>query len=169
MKMGDQMRRMEKETVNFTVNGRQYQLTIEPWLTLAEVLRDYLDLTGTKVSCGVGECGACTVLVDGKPTLSCCTLAITVRDKNILTIEGLAKDGLHPIQKAFVDCGAIQCGFCTPGMILMTKALLDENPHPTREEVKEFLAGNLCRCTGYVKIIDAVMAAAEAMSKGGSR
>jgi len=161
------MRKIEKETVNFIVNGRKYQLTIEPWVTLAEVLRDYLDLTGTKVSCGVGECGSCTVLVDGKPTLSCSILAMTVRDKNILTIEGLAKDGLHPIQKTFVDYGAIQCGFCTPGMILTTKALLDENSHPTREEVKGFLAGNLCRCTGYVKIIDAVMAAAEAMSKGG--
>jgi len=161
------MRKIEKETVNFIVNGRKYQLTIEPWVTLAEVLREHLDLTGTKVSCGVGECGNCTVLVDDKPTLSCSILAITVRDKNILTIEGLAKDGLHPIQQAFVDCGAIQCGFCTPGMILTTKALLDENSHPTREEVKEFLAGNLCRCTGYVKIIDAVMAAAEAISKGG--
>jgi len=161
------MRKIEKETANFIVNGRTYQLAVEPWQTLAEVLREHLDLTGTKVSCGMGECGNCTVLVDGKPTLSCCTLAVTVRDKNILTIEGLAEDGLHPIQQAFVDCGAIQCGFCTPGMILMTKALLDENPHPTREETKEFLAGNLCRCTGYVKIIDAVMAAAQAMSKGG--
>jgi len=162
------MKKIEKETVNFIVNGRKYQLTIEPWVTLAEVLRDYLDLTGTKVSCGVGECGSCTVLVEGKPILSCSTLAITVRDKSILTIEGLAtKDGLHPVQKAFIDCGAIQCGFCTPGMILTSKALLDENPHPTREEVKEFLAGNLCRCTGYVKIIDAVVAAAGAMSRGG--
>lgn len=158
---------MKKETVNFIVNGKSYQLTIEPWVSLAEVLRDYLDLTGTKFSCGVGECGSCTVLVDGKPTFSCCTLAITARGKNILTIEGLAKDGvLHPIQKAFVDYGAIQCGFCTPGMILMTKALLDENPHPTREKAEEFLAGNLCRCTGYVKIIDAVMVAAEAINKG---
>jgi len=161
------MRKIEKETVNFTVNGKPYQVTIEPCQTLAEVLREHLDLTGTKVSCGMGECGSCTVLVDGNPTLSCCTLAITVRDKNILTIEGLAKDGLHPIQKAFVDYGAIQCGFCTSAMILMTKALLDENPHPTREEVKKFLGGTLCRCTGYVKIIDAVMGAAEAMSKGG--
>lgn len=161
------MRKIEKETVSFTVNERIYQLAIEPQQTLAEVLREHLDLTGTKVSCGVGECGNCTVLVDGKPALSCSILAITVRDKNILTIEGLAEDGLHPVQQAFVDCGAIQCGFCTPGMILMTKALLDENPHPTREEAKEYLAGNLCRCTGYVKIIDAVMVAAEAMSKGG--
>jgi len=158
----------EKETVNFIVNGKSYQLAIEPWQTLAEVLREHLDLTGTKVSCAMGECGLCTVLVDGKPTLSCCTLAITMRDKSILTIEGLAEDGqLHPVQKAFVDCGAIQCGYCTPGMILMTKALLDENPNPTREEAKEYLGGTLCRCTGYTKIIDAVMAAAKAMSKGG--
>lgn len=162
MKQEIKMKRVKKETT-FIVNGKKYRLTIEPCVTLAEVLRDYLDLTGAKVSCGVGECGACTVLVDGKPTLSCSTLAITVRDKNILTIEGLAKDSLHPIQRAFVDYGAIQCGFCTPGMILATKALLDENPHPTRQEVKEFLAGNLCRCTGYVKIIDAVMVAAEAI------
>jgi len=167
MKQETKMKKIEKETLNFIVNGRKYELTIEPWVTLAEVLRDYLDLTGTKVSCGVGECGSCTVLVDGKPTLSCSVLATTVRDKNILTIEGLAQNGLHPIQQAFVDYGAIQCGFCTPGMILTSKALLDENPHPTREEVKEFLAGNLCRCTGYVKIIDAVMVAAEAISKGG--
>ncbi len=162
------MRKIEKETANFIVNGRQYQLTIEPRVTLLEVLRDYLDLTGTKISCGVGECGNCTVLIDGKPTLACSTLAITTRDKNILTIEGLAQNGnLHPIQQAFINYGAIQCGFCTPGMILTAKALLDENPHPVREEVKEFLGGNLCRCTGYVKIIDAVLAAADAMSKGG--
>jgi carbon-monoxide dehydrogenase small subunit len=161
------MEKIEKETAKFIVNGKEQQLIIEPWVTLAEVLRDYLDLTGTKVSCGVGECANCTVLVDGKPILSCSTLAITVRDKNIVTIEGLAGDSLHPIQKAFVDHGAIQCGFCTPGMILTTKALLGENPRPTREEAKEYLAGNLCRCTGYIKIVDAVMAAAEAMSKGG--
>ena len=130
-------------------------------------MRDELDLTGTKCSCAVGECGACTVLIDGKPQLSCLTLAINAKEKDILTIEGLA-DGntLHPIQKEFIDYGAIQCGFCTPGMILMTKSLLDENPRPTKEEVKEALAGNLCRCTGYVKIIEAVLAAAETMRKG---
>jgi aerobic carbon-monoxide dehydrogenase small subunit len=161
------MKKIEKETAKFIVNGKEQQLIIEPWVTLAEVLRDCLDLTGTKVSCGVGECANCTVLVDGKPILSCSTLAITVRDKNIVTIEGLSGDSLHSIQKAFVDHGAIQCGFCTPGMILTTKALLGENPRPTREEAKEYLAGNLCRCTGYIKIVDAVMAAAEAMSKGG--
>ena len=159
---------MSKQIAKFIVNGRPYEVLIEPHITLAEVLRDQLDLTGTKFNCGVGECGACTVLIDGKPTLSCSTLAITAREKDILTIEGLAKGTtLHPLQKAFIEHGAIQCGFCTPGMILSAKALLDENPSPTREEVTAALAGNLCRCTGYVKIIDAVLATAEAMKTGG--
>ena len=159
---------MKKEIATFKINGRSYEAIITPNMTLSELLREKLDLTGTKYACGVGECGSCTVLVDGKPALSCSTLAIAVRNKDILTIEGLA-DGtrLHPIQQAFIDAGAIQCGFCSPGMIMMTKALLDENPKPTREEVKEGIGGNLCRCTGYVKIIDAVMAAAETMEKGG--
>jgi carbon-monoxide dehydrogenase small subunit len=157
---------MKKEIVNFKINGRSYEAIIAPNMTLYELLKEQLDLTGTKRSCGVGECGSCTVLVDGKPTLSCSTLAIAVRDKEILTIEGLAKgDRLHPIQHAFVDEGAVQCGFCSPGMIMMAKALLDENPNPTQQEVKEGLGGNLCRCTGYVKIIDAVLAAAETMRK----
>lgn len=155
---------MKKEIAKFIVNDRPHELFIEVNLTLAELLRDRLDLTGTKCACGVGECGSCTVLVDGKPTLSCSTLAVAVRDKNILTIEGLASgNSLPPIQQAFIDSGAIQCGFCTPGMILTAKVLLDENPNPTRQEVKEGLGGNLCRCTGYVKIIDAVFAAAETM------
>jgi carbon-monoxide dehydrogenase small subunit len=159
---------MMKEIAKFIVNGRPYELFIEVNLTLAELLRDRLDLTGTKCACGVGECGSCTVLVDGKPTLSCSTLAVAVRDKNILTIEGLARgNSLPPIQQAFIDSGAIQCGFCTPGMILTAKALLDENPNPTRQEVKEGLGGNLCRCTGYVKIIDAVFAADETMRNEG--
>jgi carbon-monoxide dehydrogenase small subunit len=133
-------------------------------------LREQLDLTGAKKGCEVGECGSCTVLVDGKPALSCSTLAIAVRDKAILTIEGLAQGSqLHPLQQAFIDHGAIQCGFCTPGVILMAKAMLDENPNPTRADVKEALGGNLCRCTGYVKIIDAVMAAAEMMRDGGAK
>lgn len=160
---------MAEQKVKFIVNGRPYEVLIEPHMTLVEVLRDKLDLIGTKISCGAGECGACTVLIDGKPVLSCLTLAMTAREKNILTIEGLAEGGnLHPIQKAFIDHGAIQCGYCTPGMILATKALLDENHNPTREEVKRALAGNLCRCTGYVKIVDAVLAAAERIRKGGS-
>ncbi len=159
---------MKKEVVNLTINDTPYELLVEPQVTLNELLREQLDLTGTKISCAAGECGACTVLIDGKPMLSCCTLAATVKGKNITTIEGLAKNGeLHPLQKAFVEHGAIQCGFCSPGMILTAKALLDENPNPTREEVKSYLAGNLCRCTGYVKIIDAVLAAASQMNKGG--
>lgn len=157
---------MKKEIANFKINGRPYEVIVTPNMTLYDLLRD-LHLTGTKRSCGVGECGSCTVLVDGNPTLACSTLAIAVRDKEILTIEGLSRGTqLHPLQQAFVDGGAIQCGFCTPGMIMMAKALLDENPNPTREEVKEGLGGNLCRCTGYVKIIDAVMASAEKMRKG---
>ncbi len=158
---------MKEQPAKFIVNGRTYEALIEPRMTLLEVLRDKLDLTGTKLSCGEGECGACTVLIDGKAVLSCVTLAITAREKDIITIEGLAKGAtLHPIQKAFVDHGAIQCGFCTPGMIMAAKALLDENPNPTRQEVKEGLGGNLCRCTGYVKIADAVLAAAETVRKG---
>ena len=159
---------MKKEIANFRINGRSYEVIVTPDMTLSELLRERLDLTATKRACGIEECGSCTVLVDGKPTLSCSTLAIAVRDKDILTLEGMSKGTqLHPLQQAFIDSGAIQCGFCTSGMIMMAKALLEENPDPTRQEVKEGLGGNLCRCTGYVKIIDAVMAAAEAMRKGG--
>lgn len=160
---------MKKEIVNFRINSGSYEVIITPNMTLSELLRDRLDLTGTKHACEVGQCGSCTVLVEGKPTLACSTLAIAVRDKEILTIEGLSRGTrLHPLQQAFIDQGAIQCGFCTSGMILMAKALLDENVNPTREQVKEALGGNLCRCTGYVKIIDAVMGAAETMRKGGN-
>jgi carbon-monoxide dehydrogenase small subunit len=155
-----------KRMTTFLVNGRHYEVAIEPHMLLIEVLRDELVLTGTKQSCGIGNCGACTVLIDGKPVLSCLTLALTVEGKHITTIEGLAQGtALHPIQKAFIEHGAIQCGFCTPGMILSAKALLDGNPDPDEEEVRQALSGNLCRCTGYVKIIDAVLAAAEAMRK----
>ncbi len=158
---------MEKEIAGFRVNGKIYEAMVEPNTTLLEVLRDQLDLAGTKHGCGMGICGACTVLVDGQPVLSCLTLAMAVRDKSILTVEGLSEGNvLHPLQKAFVDHGAIQCGFCTPGMIMSAKALLDENPKPARDDVRMALAGNLCRCTGYVKIIDAVLAAAEAKREG---
>jgi len=152
---------MRKEMATFIVNGVSYEELIESNMTLLELLRDKLGFTGTKQGCAAsGNCGACTVLVDDKPTLSCLTLAWTVRGRNILTIEGLAEGiTLHPLQKAFIDHGAIQCGYCTPGMVISAKALLDENPNPTREEVKAALAGNLCRCTGYVKIVDAVLAA----------
>lgn len=159
---------MRKEIATFIVNGQPREVIIEPRMTLLDVLRDKFGLTGTKYACGTGDCGACTVLVEGKPILSCLTLAVTARDRSILTIEGLAEGTtLHPIQTAFIDNGAVQCGYCTPGMILTTKALLDENPTPTGDEVKAALAGNLCRCTGYVKIVDSVLAAAETMRKGG--
>lgn len=159
---------MQQQIANFIVNGRPCEVIVEPHMTLIEVLRDQLGLDGTKHGCGIGLCGACTVLIEGKPILACLTLAITVKGKNILTIEGLAKGNmLHPIQKAFVDYGAVQCGFCTPGMILSTKALLDKNPNPTKEEVKVALSGNLCRCTGYTKIINAALAAAETKREGG--
>jgi len=161
---------MAKEIAAFVVNGQKYEVIIEPHMLLVDVLRDSLGLTGTKYACGAGDCGACTVLIDGKPSLSCLTLAITARDKSILTIEGLAQGGeLHPIQQALVEMGAIQCGFCTPGMTLSVKALLDEDPEPTRDEINNAIAGNLCRCTGYVKIIDAVESAAAAMRDGGRR
>ena len=148
---------MKKVIANFSINGRSYEEIITPEVTLSELLRERLGLTGTKNACGAGQCGTCTVLVDGVPTLACSTLAIAVRDKEILTIEGLASGArLHPLQQAFIDHHAIQCGFCTPGMIMMAKALLYKNPSPTREEVKEALGGNLCRCTGYQQIFEAV-------------
>ena len=159
-----------KEIATFLVNGQEREVIIEPHMLLIDVLRDELGLTGTKYACGAGDCGACTVLIDGRPSFSCLTLAVTAKGKSILTIEGVAEGNeLHPIQQAFVDQGAVQCGFCTPGMILATKALLDEKPEPNRDEIKTALAGNLCRCTGYVKIVDAVEAAAAAMREGGGR
>ena len=149
--------------IKVTINGEEFDLSFKPARTLLELLRDDLDLTGTKEGCDGGECGACTVLIDDEPRLACLTLAATLRGKNILTIEGLAKDGrLHPLQRAFLEKGAVQCGYCTPGVILSAKALLDRNPAPTEEDIKKALAGNLCRCTGYRKIIDAVQEAAAA-------
>ncbi|MFH0915187.1 MAG: (2Fe-2S)-binding protein [bacterium] len=153
---------MKRDVATFIVNGRAYEELVPAHMTLLELLRDRLGLTGTKRGCSAsGNCGACTVLVDGKPTLSCLTLAWMVRDRRILTVEGLSRQGrLHPLQQAFLDVGAVQCGFCTPGMLLSAKALLDTNLDPTRHEVAQALAGNLCRCTGYVKIVDAVLTAA---------
>jgi aerobic carbon-monoxide dehydrogenase small subunit len=155
-----------KKLLRLRVNGEDYEVFVDPWETLVSVLREDLGLTGTKEGCNTGNCGVCTVLIDGKAVKSCLVLASQAQGKDILTIEGLSKDGLHPLQQAFVDHFAIQCGFCTPGMIVASKALLDENPHPTEEEVKLGLSGNLCRCTGYVKIVEAVLAASEAMRKG---
>jgi carbon-monoxide dehydrogenase small subunit len=151
-----------KQIMVLNVNDEFYEVAVEPHRTLLEVLRDTLSLTGTKKGCDEGECGACTVLIDGEAVLSCLLLAVEAQGKRISTIEGLAKDGqLHPLQQAFIDHGAIQCGFCTPGVILSAKALLDRNPKPTEAEVREAIAGNLCRCTGYVKSVEAILAASE--------
>jgi len=150
--------------LTITVNHVTYTINIEPNLTLVEVLRDTLGLVGTKKSCNEGECGACTVLMEGKPVASCLVLAMDAQDKEITTIEGLAEgEKLHPLQEAFVKHGGIQCGFCTPGMIMSAKALLDEKPDPTPLQVRKAISGNLCRCTGYQQIVDSVMAAAKTM------
>jgi carbon-monoxide dehydrogenase small subunit len=145
--------------VTLQINGDTYELVIEPKKTLLEVLREDIGLTGTKEVCDLGTCGACTVLIDNKPILSCLTLAVACKGKELTTIEGLGKgEKPHPLQTSFIQKGAIQCGMCTPGMILSAKALLDENPQPTELEVRKAIAGNLCRCTGYVKIVDAILA-----------
>jgi carbon-monoxide dehydrogenase small subunit len=151
-----------KQDIVLNVNGIQYNINIETHRTLVEVLRDTLGLTGTKKSCNEGECGACTVLMDGKPAASCLVLAVAAQGKEITTIEGLSHgEQLDPVQEAFVKHTAIQCGFCTPGMVMAAKAFLDENPRPTPAEVRKAISGNLCRCTGYQQIVDAIMAAAE--------
>ncbi len=161
--MGKILRENEamKQIILFNLNGESVELEIEPHLTLLQLLRDRVGLTGTKEGCGMGECGACTVLLDGKTVNSCIFPAMEVDGKSVTTIEGLtdAQGNLHPIQKAFIEYGAIQCGFCTPGMVLSAKALLDENPKPTEEEIRNGIAGNLCRCTGYLQIVQAIKAA----------
>ena len=150
--------------VSFTLNGRLQEIDVEPHELLLDVVREKFGLTGVKRSCDVQVCGACTLLVDGRPVSACTTLAFEVRGRSVLTIEGLADgDKLHPLQQAFIEHGGFQCGFCTPGMILASKALLDENPNPTEDELKHFMHGNLCRCTGYKKIIESIMAAAKTM------
>jgi aerobic-type carbon monoxide dehydrogenase small subunit (CoxS/CutS family) len=150
---------MRKQEIQLEINGNTYSISVLPQRTLLEVLREDLGLIGTKEGCSEGECGVCTVLLDGFPVRSCLLLVVDVRGRKINTIEGLSKNGrLHPIQNAFIEQGAIQCGFCTPGMILSAKALLDEKPSPTEEEIRMGLSGNLCRCTGYVKIFKAVQA-----------
>jgi len=154
--------------IHLEVNEEGHVLDVAVNATLLDVLRDQLGLTGTKYSCGIGECGACTVLLDGKPVLSCEMLAVWADGCRVTTIEGLSSaDEFHPLQIAFADLGAIQCGYCTPGMIVTAKALLAENPSPTREEIRRYLGGNLCRCTGYVKIVDAVQEAARQLQAGG--
>ncbi|MEW6375668.1 MAG: (2Fe-2S)-binding protein [Thermodesulfobacteriota bacterium] len=151
-----------KQIIKLHVNGEEYEVLTETHKTLLEVLREDLGLTGTKRGCDLGACGACTVLIDGKPHLSCLTLAADVQGKKVITIEGLTQDGeFHPLQKAFIEKGAIQCGFCTPGMIMTAKAFLDEHPHPSEKEVKKTISGNLCRCTGYVKIVEAILSVTE--------
>ena len=146
-----------KHHIQLTVNGEGYELDVADDRRLIDVLREDLGLTGTKEGCGVGVCGACTVIVDGKVRSACLTLAVMMDGREITTVEGLAEGGkLHPIQQEFIKRGAFQCGFCTPGMLMTTKALLDENPHPSEGEIREGLTGNLCRCTGYYKIVEAV-------------
>jgi len=159
---------MKQEEIVLKVNGTNYKVSIEPWRTLVEVLRDTLGLTGTKKSCSEGECGACTVMMDGKPVASCLVLAMDAQGKEILTIEGISEGiKLHPIQEAFLKQGGIQCGFCTPGMVMSAKALLDQNPKPTVTEIRKAISGNLCRCTGYQHIVDSIMAASKMMDKKG--
>ena len=151
-----------KRPITLRVNGEEQQVEIEPNRLLLQVLRDNLGLTGTKEGCSIGVCGACSVIIDGRLVSSCLTLAAGCAGKNIETIEGLAKDGkLHPLQQAFIEYGGFQCGICTPGQIMAAKALLDENPNPSEDEVKEWMSGNLCRCTGYYKILESVMAVVE--------
>jgi carbon-monoxide dehydrogenase small subunit len=148
------------ESLTMRVNGEDVSIHIEPDALLLDVLRDQLALMGTKEACGQGECGACTVLLDGEPVTSCLVPALKAQGREVVTVEGLASgQELHPLQKAFVEHGAVQCGYCTPGMLMSAKALLDTNPHPTDQEIKEAISGNLCRCTGYVKIVEAIKAA----------
>lgn len=154
-----------RHDISLTVNGDTYHLAVEAWQTLNEVLREDLNLTGTKLGCGSGDCGACTVIVDGKSVSSCLTLAVEMDGRQILTVEGLAPSGetLHPIQEAFIEKGAIQCGFCTPGMELSALNLLKSNPRPNDTQIRSAISGNLCRCTGYNKIVDAIAEAGRRM------
>jgi carbon-monoxide dehydrogenase small subunit len=160
---------MSKVQITLKVNGDEYPVAVQPWRTLVEVLREDLGLTGTKIGCQTGDCGACTVLIDGRSVTSCLTLAVAADGREITTIEGLAPsaDDLHPIQEAFVEHGAIQCGYCTPGMVMSAKYFLDRNPDPTEEQIRKGLSGNLCRCTGYNRIVEAIGAASVRMKNAG--
>jgi len=158
---------MDRLPLSFRVNGEEQDLLIRPWRTLLEVLREDLGLTGTKRSCQEGQCGACTVLVEGKAVNSCLYLAIEAEGKDILTIEGLGRGGgLHPLQKSFAENGAVQCGFCTPGVIMAAVALLAELPDPTEDEIRNAIVGHLCRCTGYFQIVEAIQDAARKLRQG---
>jgi carbon-monoxide dehydrogenase small subunit len=158
---------MKEKEISFTLNGKPYALKVKPWRTLLELIREDLSFTGTKEGCGHGECGSCTVIMGGKTVNSCLVPALEADNQEVITIEGLVDgDNLHPIQDAFVDQAGMQCGFCTPGMIMSAKALLDNNPDPSEEEIREGIAGNFCRCTGYTKIIESISAAVEAMRGG---
>ena len=156
-----------KRVVAVTINGERQELELEPYRSLLDVLRNEVGLTGTKKGCDVGDCGACTVLLDGRPVNSCLVLGVEVGGCDVVTIEGLQSgpERLHPLQEAFMQHGAAQCGFCTPGFIMMAKALLDENPHPTEDEIRFGIAGNICRCTGYTKIVTAIQAAAKELAE----
>jgi carbon-monoxide dehydrogenase small subunit len=155
---------MKKHPISFTVNGDLQELFVEPRKTLLAVIRDTIGLTGTKEGCSTGDCGACTVIVDGEPVTSCMMLAVSANGKEVTTIEGISSPGqLHPVQQAFLEKGGYQCGFCTPGFIMAAKALLDDNPNIPEDEMRHALGGNICRCTGYTKIIEAVLSAAETM------
>jgi carbon-monoxide dehydrogenase small subunit len=150
--------------IDFTLNGKKIRVEVPAHWTLLRVLREKLGLTGTKEGCGIGECGTCTVLLDGMPVNSCLVMAPKAEGRKVETVEGLGRrDSLHPLQQAFIDHGAVQCGFCTPGILMSSKALLDRNPTPTREEVQDAIAGHLCRCTGYRQIIEAVEKAVKSM------
>jgi carbon-monoxide dehydrogenase small subunit len=147
-----------EQTIKFILNGKSVDVSVPPHWTLLRLLREKCDLTGTKEGCGIGECGACTVLLDGQPVHSCLLLVPKVEGREVQTIEGLgSRESLHPLQQSFIDHGAVQCGFCTPGILMSSKALLENKPHPTREEVKEAVSGHLCRCTGYHQIIEAII------------
>ena len=158
---------MDQRDVELFINGDKYRISVGPHEFLADVLRSKLDLTGTKTACDMGVCGSCTVLLDGLPVSSCLTLAVDAEGKEITTIEGLeSSDGeLHPVQESFLDKGAVQCGFCTAGMVMTTKGFLEKNPNPTEQEIRQALSGNICRCTGYAKIVEAVEDAAKKMQR----